>query len=773
MCIDKTTYRAKTPTSTLRTKTTLLLVFIFSLSCVNAQEYSQDQIVSSYLYNFAKNIEWPHEQDLSTFNIAIYRPQNLGLYNEIKKLASQSSIKGIPINVQKVNSFEDIAKHQVLFLESINNQNVEALYNQLNGNPVLIVTHGFEVKQYVMINLETNSTNQLYFEVNNANLLNHGLKPLPELILNGGSEIDVAKLFREGQASLITLQKQLILREKKLTKLSAQIDKQIKSNKELEASLSKLSQEIEESESLINSQKQNLKQQEFEISRGEKEREKLFTEMEVRTKSLLDTQRKLNNRQIKLEGIQQDIELKEKQLSQLNSTINQQSSTISELDQLVVAQKRSLTYLWALFTLGILFAGSLLFGYLMKRRHNLKLRARTEELQIARDRLAIAKSIAEEANQAKGRFLSLMSHELRTPLQAIIGYSEVVLDELTVAGEAKHVNDITRVLNNSERLLKLINSVLDLAKIESGKMELSLTQVNIDTLMAEVLDNIQPQFDKAGNRLYVDIKSIEKEPEADYDKLLQIIINLLSNSCKFTDKGDVTVSVCHKASCLRISVKDTGIGLTKEQQKHIFDQFKQADTSTTRRFGGTGLGLTITKQFTEMMGGTISVKSDYRQGSTFAVEIPLPINPIPQQVLTDEVEVTSGVSSPTTLEAAPDTPCILIVDNDPVYTDIISRTLRLEGHTVYTANTAESGYELALKIMPDIITLDILLPDKHGSELYRKIKSHPTLSNVPIVVASVHDQASQSADFKVDAYFTKPVSRFELKSAIKRLSSLN
>ena len=749
------------------------LYLIFAGSMTQSQEYSQEQVISSYLYNFAKNIEWPNEQDYESFNIAIYRPQNLSLYNEIKKLASQSKIKRKQIKVEKINSLENLSKHQMIYLESANSQIIEELYNKLNGRPVLIVTYQFPIKQFVMIDLGPTNTFQLSFEVNNANLLNHGLKPLPELILNGGSEIDVAELYREGQASLVALQKQLNLREKKLTQLSTTIEKQLKTNLNLEISMEELAREILASESLIKKQKQDLKQQESEINLGQKEREKLFAEMEDRTKSLVATQLELNNRQEKLDRIQYDIEAKEHLLEQLNSTISQQSSTITELDELVLTQRRSLTYLWALFILGFLFAGSLLFGYLMKRRNNLRLQARTEELQVARDRLAIAKSIAEEANLAKSRFVSLMSHELRTPLQAIIGYSEVVIDELTMTGDTKHINDINRVLNNSERLLKLINSVLDLAKIESGKMELNLTRVNVDKLMSEVLDNIQPQFDKAGNRLYVEIKSQDEKPMVDYDKLLQIMINLLSNSCKFTDRGEVTITVNHHNNCLCISVKDTGIGLTKEQQKRVFDQFKQADTSTTRKFGGTGLGLTITKQFTEMMGGTIRVKSEYKKGALFLVEIPLPINPIPSHVINESMlNISTSVKTDDAI-ASPDTPCILIIDNDPVFSDIIGRTLRLEGYTVYTAGTAESGFDLAMKIRPDIITLDILLPDQHGSELYRKIKSQPELKQVPIVVASVYDKASQNEDFVVDAYFTKPVSRFELKTAIKRLSSLN
>src|SRR5690606_24965482 len=233
---------------------------------------------------------------------------------------------------------------------------------------------------------------------------------------------------------------------------------------------------------------------------------------------------------------------------------------------------------------------------------------------MARDRLAIARRKAEDASQAKSEFLALMSHELRTPLQAIIGYTEVVIEELKLADETDHLNDLNRVILNSERLLKLINSVLDLAKIESGRMDLDLTEVKLSRLVEEALGTVAPLLEKNSVRLHVDVDDGDDLPVADPEKLLHILINLLGNASKFAAKGQVRVKAYHQPHQIYISVADTGIGISAEQQAAIFDPFRQADSGTTRKFQGSGLGLSITRQLCELMGGGIRVESQVGVG---------------------------------------------------------------------------------------------------------------------------------------------------------------
>ena len=747
----------------------LLTVPLFAPKATS-QNINQFQITSSYIYNFTKNIEWSNQDDLDNFAIAVYRPENLGVYNELQQLAKVAKIKNLPITVTKVTSIKSINRYQIVYLDSVNDSLIEDIYNDLKGKSTLLITQQYSNKQFVMINLEPTNNNRYLFEVNKANLLNHGLTPLPELILNGGSEIDVAKLFREGQASLVSMQKQLTTRERNLVQLSSTIKKQESINAELKTDLVKLNEKIEKSNQQLARQNSEIQQQSKKLQSVNQERERLQQDLAKYSAELNQQNIELLDRQKQLKDVRDTIANKEAEVSSLNVTLEKQKSEISELDELVSSQKKALTYSWALAILGALFASTLFFGYLMKRKDNERLRARTRELQIATDRLVIAKKVAESANQAKSRFLSLMSHELRTPLQAIIGYTDVVLEEMHIDGEIKYEEDLTRVLTNSERLLKLINSVLDLAKIEAGRMDLDLINVDIKKLIDEAIGNVKPQIEKKNNQLHVEVQGTNQQFSADYEKLLHITLNLLSNAGKFTENGAIWLTASHSESKLLISVRDTGIGLSEDQQAQIFDQFKQADSSTTRKFGGTGLGLAITKQFVELMGGNIELTSKLGEGSTFSINIPLPINPLPEAPTTTSTDAVI-TSASEDIERENET-CVLIIDDDPAFADIVSRTVSAEGYQVYTAGTAADGLELAKKIKPDLITLDILLPDQHGYDLYQEFKKTPELKNIPIIAASIYDKKSQNEAFIVDVYLTKPISRIDLKTAVQKLAPI-
>ncbi len=243
---------------------------------------------------------------------------------------------------------------------------------------------------------------------------------------------------------------------------------------------------------------------------------------------------------------------------------------------------------------------------------------RTQELVLARD-------AALSASRHKSEFLANMSHELRTPLQAIIGYSDVVKEELELEGLDENAEALEKVITNAHRLLSQINSILDLAKIEAGCMDLNLETIQLSALLKEATDTVRPMVWQNNNRLEVDIRNEEMWFNADKEKLLQIMLNLLSNASKFTSDGTVTLRAVLEQKLLTISVTDTGIGLEPEQQKVVFEEFRQVDGSATRDFEGTGLGLAITRRFCHLMGGGIEVESFPGEGSTFTVRLPLPI----------------------------------------------------------------------------------------------------------------------------------------------------
>lgn len=746
----------------------LLLVTLLVVASLPAHALDKQKITVSYLYNFAKNIEWPNQASMTSFDIGVYGNYNPALMDELMVLKQRVKLRNLPINVTQVNRVDSLGKYHLVYVEQASAKTISDIYDVLEGKPVLLVTHDYSNQQLVMINLVPTGDDRLKFEVNKSNIINHGLIPLPELILNGGTEIDVAKLYREGQASLVSLQKQLLGREKALNELTASIQKQQATNDHLQAQMASLNQNIQKSDTLIAEQKVQLQNQQLQIEASKQERENLLNEVAQRSKELDEQQQHLNS-------ILREIDAREKRLNYLNNTIQsqeeiilKQKDAIVNLDELVDSQKVALRYLWGSVILGGLLIVTILIAYTVKRRDNQRLAAHSQDLQMARDRLAIAKRKAEDASQAKSEFLSLMSHELRTPLQAIIGYTEVVIEELKLADEEHHVKDLMRVISNSERLLKLINSVLDLAKIESGRMDLDLAEVKLSSLVDEALGTVAPLIEQNAIRVHTDVDDGESLPKADPEKLLHILINLLGNAIKFAPNSQVRIKAYHQPKRIYISVADTGIGISTEQQTGIFDPFKQADSGTTRKFQGSGLGLSITRQLCELMGGSIRVESELGAGAKFIVELPLPINPTPVAQINNDTEeplTVLPVSNPTVAGEH-----VVMIDDDPAFLDVMARTIRAEGYEVHTASDAESGWRLIQSVKPQVITLDLLLPDQHGWILFERLKEDPDVRDIPVIVVSMIEERRRFNRQPAEEYLTKPVKRETLKSAIQRLA---
>ncbi len=592
-------------------------------------QVSKEQITASYIYNFAKNIEWPDESSAADFTIALYRVDNAAMENALFYLNKKFQVRGKPVHVVRANTLKSLSSYDLVFTEQVGLSTINSIYGVIKDKPVLLVTTEVKSPQLVMINLLSVEGRRLGFEVNKSNILNQGLKPLPELILNGGTEIDVAKLYREGQASLVEMQKLLASRESVLEGLAKKIRVQEETNYQMEIKLSTLGENIETSRTVIGEQTHKIRQQVAQLTASRKEVADGRIALDAQKKEMLLSQKNL-------EQIQSDIRVREQKLDGLNNKINAQEAqifaqrgAISELDETVSSQQTVLKYLKVIIVLAAMLVCTAFAAFWVKKRDNKRLADHSRDLQMAQDRLTVAKRKAEEASQAKSNFLSLMTHELRTPLQAIIGYTDVVLEELRLNGEDDFIDDLDRVIANSERLLRLINSVLDMAKIESGQMELHLSEVRLAALVEEAVNSIKPLVDKNGNTVTVSIDDGGASVIADAEKLLHIMINLLSNATKFTENGEIAIFASNDEKAITIRVKDTGIGMDKSQQTHIFEQFKQADSSTTRHFQGSGLGLAIVKEFCEVMGGRVFVESNVNEGAQFQVIIPLPIN-IPQ-----------------------------------------------------------------------------------------------------------------------------------------------
>ncbi len=375
-----------------------------------------------------------------------------------------------------------------------------------------------------------------------------------------------------------------------------------------------------------------------------------------------------------------------------------------------------------------------------------------------------ARAMAENANKAKSQFLANMSHELRTPMNAVIGYSEMLEEEAEERGLDDLIPDLQKIRNAGAHLLELINDVLDLSKIEADKVELYPEHFNASGLLAEIEATAMPLFEKNNNRFEHETINELGDVYLDQTRLSQVILNLLSNSAKFTYKGLIRLTAERTSSSLIVKVIDSGIGITAEQLEHIFDPFSQADASTTREFGGTGLGLSISLKLCEMMAGTLTAESQKDVGSTFTIKIPLASGAGQEQ------EHSSGnIATHELAEPDKTAHCILVIDDDEDIRDLMRRMLTREGYRVVTAVSGKEGIKLARQIKPSVITLDVLMPDQDGWSVLGQLKSDPELVDIPVVMQTILDEPRKGFMLGASEFLTKPIDRARMIEVIRRL----
>jgi signal transduction histidine kinase/DNA-binding response OmpR family regulator len=402
-----------------------------------------------------------------------------------------------------------------------------------------------------------------------------------------------------------------------------------------------------------------------------------------------------------------------------------------------------------------------------------RLRSAQEELCRRQRDLEALTGEAQAANRAKSQFLANMSHELRTPMNAIIGYSEMLTDEAEDLGFRQFIPDLSKIRTAGKQLLALINDILDLSKIEAGKVELHFEDFDVAEMVNEVATIGEPLASANSNRLIVRISDRAGLMRADLTRVRQILFNLLSNACKFTQSGTVELTVADGVrdgrEIVRFQVRDSGIGMTPEQTTKVFEAFAQADSSTTRKYGGTGLGLAITRKFCEMMDGDIEVESEPGQGSLFSVR--LPRTPAPSEVLNPPA--TSAFDSVSAGNSGDETAgSVLVIDHDPVSQDLLRSFLMREGYSVTVASNGEEGLHYARQSRPDVITLDISMPGRDGWSVLTALKSDADLSDTPVIVLTMVDERNLGYALGATDYLMKPVARERLAAVIRKYGGL-
>jgi signal transduction histidine kinase/CheY-like chemotaxis protein/HAMP domain-containing protein len=403
------------------------------------------------------------------------------------------------------------------------------------------------------------------------------------------------------------------------------------------------------------------------------------------------------------------------------------------------------------------------------------------EVAAKNDELNTKNAELQKAYRVKSEFLSNMSHELRTPLNSIIGFTSVLLGPHGEPLSPDQATAIEKVLKNGKHLLELINDILDFSKIEAGRTPINLDSAEINEIISNVMVTVEPMVTSKGVKLVQEVAPDLPILNTDILKVKQILLNLLSNAAKFTDQGSIMITAKKQGEMISIAVKDDGIGIEPQNLERVFEEFSQIDTSNSRKYKGTGLGLPIAKNYARLLGGNLTVQSEFGKGSTFTVTLPpeFPKDKLQKPGEEPTPSKSTESSAPAKKSSAPRpvpeksvAPAsgilVLCIDDDAEVIDLLRHYLIPEGYSVRGAGSPEDGIRLARELQPSVITLDIMMPDKDGWQVLRELKSNPASKDIPVIIHSIIENRPLALSLGAFDVIAKPSEPKKVLSVVER-----
>ncbi len=688
-----------------------------------------------------QNTTWPNEAAFDTFIIGFYG-EDEALLSAVTRDVLAFRVRGKPVVAVSYDSLQAARPAHILLLAPAENARLAEVNAVLSGSQTLLVTDDADDEDQAMVNFTRPSKQRVAFEINAGNIIDAGLTPSRELLLFGGSKLDIADVYTQteeklAQARAVASEQQRLLaqREVQLAEHQAEMAANRRELEALESQLTGVQKALRDSES-------SLAQNAAELE----EKERVLAEKEAHIASY--TQRIERNLE-RLDAQQQAISAQERQIAEQGSVLMTQLSTIENQRFILVATV-------AVLLLVLLLIGLILRAYNGKRRLAVQLEGKTLELGVANEKLL-------ELTEAKSRFLSTMSHEIRTPMNGVVGMAELLEGTDLSSQQAEYVS---LILRSADTLLGLINDILDFSKIEAGRLDLESIPFNLREVLGDTLQTLALRANEKGLELTFHIPpDVPDWLVGDPLRLRQVMVNLVGNAIKFTDSGEVAVDLRlaakrEKAIHLLFEVRDTGIGISEAQQRKIFQAFGQADSSTTRQFGGTGLGLAIAGQLVQMMGGAMLVRSEPGEGSTFYFGADFPLPEGPQTVALQPEELKD-------LRA-------LVVDDNETNRMILEELLLNWGMSPQVVNSGEAALTELERAEREnssfaIALLDVMMPRMDGFELATRVRqrqAHDAMRILMLTSAGRENTDELRERLDISRVLLKPTKHSNLQRAI-------